>query len=99
MFYNVTISRVLFHNGSLLHSKFNTLQLITVHNSSRNLAHVRQILELQRIRLLSSSFSTGSLAQLLITLRTHWVRPISSRSKLQLTSLEENHFSISLAYP
>jgi ankyrin repeat protein len=31
---------VLFHNGSLLHSKFNTQLLITVHNSSRILTHV-----------------------------------------------------------
>jgi hypothetical protein len=33
-------SQVLFHNGSLLHSKFNTQPLITVHNSSRILTHV-----------------------------------------------------------
>jgi hypothetical protein len=31
----VTNSQVLFHNGSLLHSQFNTQLLITVHNSSR----------------------------------------------------------------
>jgi hypothetical protein len=30
--YIVTNSQVLFHNGSLLHSKFNTQLLITVHN-------------------------------------------------------------------
>jgi hypothetical protein len=38
---NIVISsQVLFHNGSLLHSQFNTQLLITVHNSSRNLTHV-----------------------------------------------------------
>jgi hypothetical protein len=36
----VISSQVLFHNGSLLHSQFNTQLLITVHNSSRNLTHV-----------------------------------------------------------
>jgi hypothetical protein len=36
----VTNSQVLFHNGSLLHSKFNTQLLITVHNSSRILTHI-----------------------------------------------------------
>jgi hypothetical protein len=35
VYYIVTNSQVLFHNGSLLHSKFNTQPLITVHNSSR----------------------------------------------------------------
>jgi hypothetical protein len=39
-FYIVKNSQVLFHNGSLLHSKFNTQPLITVHNSSRILTHV-----------------------------------------------------------
>jgi hypothetical protein len=38
--YIVISSQVLFHNGSLLHSQFNTQLLITVHNSSRNLTHV-----------------------------------------------------------
>jgi hypothetical protein len=56
--YIVINSQVLFHNGSLLHSQFNTQLLITVHNSSRNLTQLWQILELQRIRLPSSSFST-----------------------------------------
>jgi hypothetical protein len=37
----VTNSQVLFHNGSLLHSKFNTQLLITVHNSSRILTQVQ----------------------------------------------------------
>jgi hypothetical protein len=36
----VISSRVLFHNGSLLHSEFNTQLLITVHNSSTILTHV-----------------------------------------------------------
>jgi hypothetical protein len=36
----VTDSQVLFHDGTLLHSQFNTQLLITVHNSSRNLTHV-----------------------------------------------------------
>jgi hypothetical protein len=40
MHYIVTNSLVLFHNGSLLHSKFNTQLLITVHNSPRILTHV-----------------------------------------------------------
>jgi hypothetical protein len=52
----VTNSRVLFHDGTLLHSKFNTLQLNTVNNSSRILTHVWQILELQQMRVMSSSF-------------------------------------------
>jgi hypothetical protein len=38
---NVTNSQVLFHNGSLLHSKFNTQLLITVYNSSRILTQVQ----------------------------------------------------------
>jgi hypothetical protein len=37
----VTNSQVLFHNGSLLHSKFNTQLLIAVRNSSRILTHVQ----------------------------------------------------------
>jgi hypothetical protein len=37
----VTNSQVLFHSGSLLHSKFNTQLLITVHNSSRILTQVQ----------------------------------------------------------
>jgi hypothetical protein len=65
--YIVISSQVLFHDGSLLHSKFNTQHLITVHSSSRILTHVRQIHELQRILLLSSSFSTGSLIQITST--------------------------------
>jgi hypothetical protein len=36
----VISSQVLFHDGSLLHSKFNTPQLITVHNSSIVLTQV-----------------------------------------------------------
>jgi hypothetical protein len=36
--------------------KFNTLQLITVHNSSRLLTLVLQILDLQQMRVMSSSF-------------------------------------------
>jgi hypothetical protein len=36
----VISSQVLFHDGSLLHSQFNTQLLITVHNSSRFLTHV-----------------------------------------------------------
>jgi hypothetical protein len=36
----VTNLLVLFHNGSLLHSEFNTQLLIVVHNSSRILTHV-----------------------------------------------------------
>jgi hypothetical protein len=36
-------SQVLFHDGSLLHSKFNTQLLITVHNSSRILTHVQLV--------------------------------------------------------
>jgi hypothetical protein len=52
------------HNGSLLQWKLNTQLLITVHNSSRILTHVWQILELQPILLLSSSFSTGCLIQI-----------------------------------
>jgi hypothetical protein len=38
--YIVISSQVLFHDGSLLHSQFNTQLLITVHNSSRILTHV-----------------------------------------------------------
>jgi hypothetical protein len=38
--YIVTNSRVLFHDGSLLHSKFNTQLLIKISNSSRILTHV-----------------------------------------------------------
>jgi hypothetical protein len=52
------------HNWSLLHWKLNTQLLITVHNSSRILTHVWQILELQPILLLYSSFSTGSLIRI-----------------------------------
>jgi hypothetical protein len=37
----VTNSQVLFHNGNLLHSKFNTQLLITVHKSSRILTQVQ----------------------------------------------------------
>jgi hypothetical protein len=37
--HTVISSQVLFHNGSLLHSKFNTQLLITVHNSSGILTH------------------------------------------------------------
>jgi hypothetical protein len=36
----VTNSRVLFHNGSLLHSEFNTQSLITIGNAPRILTHV-----------------------------------------------------------
>jgi hypothetical protein len=55
---NIVIgSQVLFHDGSLLHSMFDTLQLITISSSSRILTHVRQILELQLMRVISSSFS------------------------------------------
>jgi hypothetical protein len=63
--YIVIRSRVLFHNGSLLHSQLSTKLLITVHNSSRILTRVLQILELQPVLLLSSRFSTGSLIQFL----------------------------------
>jgi hypothetical protein len=39
--YNIVISsQVLFHDGTLMHSKFNTLQLITVHSSPRLLTQV-----------------------------------------------------------
>jgi hypothetical protein len=38
--YIVISSRVLFHNGCLLHSQFNSQLLTTVHNSSKNLAPV-----------------------------------------------------------
>jgi hypothetical protein len=62
--YIVTYSQIVFHDGSLLDSMFSTQLLITVHSSSRILTYVWQILELQRIRLLSSSFSTGSLKQI-----------------------------------
>jgi hypothetical protein len=34
------VAGVLFHDGSLLHSKFNTRPLITISNSSRILTHV-----------------------------------------------------------
>jgi hypothetical protein len=37
----VTNSQVIFHNGSLLHSMFNTQLLTTVHNSSRILTQVQ----------------------------------------------------------
>jgi hypothetical protein len=37
----VISSQVLFHNGSILHSQFNTQLLITVHNSSRILIHAQ----------------------------------------------------------
>jgi hypothetical protein len=38
---NIVISlQVLFHDGSLLHSMFNTQLLITINNSSRILTHV-----------------------------------------------------------
>jgi hypothetical protein len=69
----VTYSWVLFHNGSLLHSKFNTQLLITVHNSSRILTQV----QLHRF-----SNTTPKLQSL--ALRIQWVRPISSRSRTQL---------------
>jgi hypothetical protein len=40
-FVNIVISsRVLFHDGSLLHSRLNTQLLITVHNTSRILTLV-----------------------------------------------------------
>jgi hypothetical protein len=42
----VTYSWVLFHNGTLLHSKFNTQLLITISNSSRILTHVQPLLVL-----------------------------------------------------
>jgi hypothetical protein len=42
----LTNSRVLFQNGSLLHSKFNTQPLITISNSSRILTHVQLLLVL-----------------------------------------------------
>jgi hypothetical protein len=38
--HTVTISRVLFHDGTLLHSKLNTQPLIAVHNASRILTQV-----------------------------------------------------------
>jgi hypothetical protein len=44
------------HNGSLLLSQLNTQLLITVHNSSRILTLVWQILELQQLRVMSSGF-------------------------------------------
>jgi hypothetical protein len=50
------------HNGSLLHLHLNTQLLITVHNASRILTHVWQILELQPILLLIL-WCTGSLIQ------------------------------------
>jgi hypothetical protein len=37
---SVISSQVLFHDGTLLHSQFNTQLLITVHNSSRIRTHV-----------------------------------------------------------
>jgi hypothetical protein len=49
------------HDGTLLHSKPNTQPLITISSSSRILIHVRQILELQRMRPLSCSFPSGPL--------------------------------------
>jgi hypothetical protein len=36
----VISSQVLFHDGSLLHSMFNTQLLITINNSSRIITHV-----------------------------------------------------------
>jgi hypothetical protein len=42
----VTNSQVLFHDGSLLHSKFNIQPLITISNSSRILTHVQLLLVL-----------------------------------------------------
>jgi hypothetical protein len=39
-------SQVLFHDGSLLHSKFNTQPLITISNSTRILTHVQLLLVL-----------------------------------------------------
>jgi hypothetical protein len=44
------------HNGTLLHWKLNTQLLITVHNSSRILTQLWQILELQQMRVMSSGF-------------------------------------------
>jgi hypothetical protein len=38
--YIVTSSQVLFHDGSLLHSMFNTQLLITINNSSTILTQV-----------------------------------------------------------
>jgi hypothetical protein len=67
----VTNSQVLFHDGSLLHSKFNTQSLIKIRNASRILRHVQLLLVLWH--------------KMLITLRTHRVRAISLRSSLQLT--------------
>jgi hypothetical protein len=43
---NVKNAQVLFHDGSLLHSKFNTQLLITVSNFSRIPAHVQLLLVL-----------------------------------------------------
>jgi hypothetical protein len=52
-------SSQLFYNSNTRITSTSSLTqlLITVHDSSRNLTHVRQILELQRMRVISSSFS------------------------------------------
>jgi hypothetical protein len=63
--------------------KVNTQSLITIRNASRIL----------------TQYNFCSLIQLLITTPNTRVHPISSRSRSPLTSLEENHLSISLAYP
>jgi hypothetical protein len=52
----VTYSGSSIHDGSLLHSKFNTHLLITVHNSSRILTLVWQVLGLQQMRVMSTGF-------------------------------------------
>jgi hypothetical protein len=76
---NVTNSQVLFHDGTLLHSQFNTQLLITVHNSSR----IRTRLQLLSILEYNSQ----------ITLRKSQpasTRPISLPSSTQLSSSLEN---------
>jgi hypothetical protein len=66
----VTNSHVLFHNGSLLHSMFNTHLLITVHNSSRILTQVQLLPVLEHKSQITQPAST---------------RPICLRFRTQLT--------------
>jgi hypothetical protein len=56
LLYIVICSRVLYSRWAFITLQFNTQHLITVHNSSRLLTLVLQILELQQMRVMSSSF-------------------------------------------
>jgi hypothetical protein len=84
----VTNSQVLFHNGSLLHSMFNTQLLLTVHNSSRILTQLQLLPVLEHNCQITQPASTRPIClrfktQLLITVSssiTH-VRTLQVHSK------------------